>query len=77
MATVSFSSSTYRDDEGNGNIQISIMRSGATDNVAIVLITTDNFQGTASGMLVYMYMQIIMHSYCILVWNNCKLMSIY
>ena len=51
MATVSFSSQTYRTGEKGGNKQVEIVRSGAIDTEAIVLFGTDSFQGTAAGMM--------------------------
>lgn len=49
MATVSFSSATYQYDEGAGDVQITVTRSGNIASEAIVLVASDNFQGTATG----------------------------
>ena len=48
-ATVSFSSSTYTVSESAGTLQVSIARSGAVDTIAVVLVASDAFEGTASG----------------------------
>ena len=49
MATVSFTSATYQYDEGAGDVQLTITRSGNIESKAIVLVASDNFQGTAAG----------------------------
>ena len=49
MATVSFSAATYSAVENEGMISISITRSGDTESVAVVLVATETFQGSASG----------------------------
>ena len=51
MATVSFSSATYQYGEGTGDVHITITRSGNTDSIAIVLVASDHFQGTAAGII--------------------------
>ena len=50
MATVSFSLATYQYDEGAGDVQITITRSGNIASEAIVLVVSDDFQGTAAGI---------------------------
>ena len=49
VATVSFSSATYEYDEGVGDVQIIVTRSGNIESKATVLVASDNFQGTAAG----------------------------
>lgn len=49
MATVSFSAATYTTVENEGMISISITRGGDTESVAVILVATDIFQGSASG----------------------------
>lgn len=49
VATVSFSAATYTIVENEGMVSISITRGGDTDSVAVVLVATDIFQGSASG----------------------------
>lgn len=46
---MSFSSNTYRFAESIGTAEVLLTRSGNEDNLAIVLVATDDFQGTASG----------------------------
>ena len=57
MATVSFAEESYRVSEGTGTLVINITRSGDTDIAATVLVATDNFEGTASGMQACNYVQ--------------------
>jgi len=49
VATVSFSAPTYTAVENEGMISISITRGGDTESVAVVLVATEIFQGSASG----------------------------
>ena len=49
MATVSFSAATYSTVENEGMISILITRGGDTESVAVVLVATEIFQGSASG----------------------------
>ena len=49
VATVSFSSTIYKYAEGTGGAQVTVTRSGNTEAIAIVLVASDNFQGTAAG----------------------------
>ena len=49
VATVSFAAASYRVSEGAERLDVSITRSGNTENLADVLVATENFQGTASG----------------------------
>lgn len=49
VATVSFSAPTYTAVENEGKISILITRGGDTESVAVVLVATEIFQGSASG----------------------------
>ena len=49
VATVSFSSSTYTVSESAGTLQVTVTRSGATDTMVVVLVTSDTFEGNATG----------------------------
>ena len=49
VASVSFDSRNYVVLEAEGSLQINITRSGNTATLSVVLVATDNFQGTASG----------------------------
>lgn len=49
VATVSFSAPTYTAVENEGMISILITRGGDTESVAVVLVATEIFQGSASG----------------------------
>lgn len=49
MATVSFESESYRVSERQPRLRINITRSGNLQNTSVVLVATDDFQGTASG----------------------------
>ena len=49
VATVSFAAASYRVSEGVERLDINVTRSGNTENLANVLVATENFQGTASG----------------------------
>ena len=50
VSTVSFEDESYRVSEGAGMLTVNVTRSGDTDILATVLVATDNFVGTASGM---------------------------
>ena len=50
VATVSFSSATYQYSEGIGDVHITITRSGNRESIAIILVASDHFQGTAAGI---------------------------
>ncbi len=64
VATVSFQESTYQISEGMESIQISLTRSGNLKNTSVVLVATDNFQGSASGNLYYNSHHHYYHHYC-------------
>ena len=49
VATVSFSASTYRTNEGAGRVQVTVTRSGNRETLAVVSVSSDSFQGTAAG----------------------------
>ena len=49
VATVSFSSSTYRINEDAGRVQVIVTRSGNQETTAVVSVSSDSFQGTAAG----------------------------
>lgn len=49
MATVSFSSATYRNNEGAGRVEVTVTRSGNQETLAVVSVASDSFQGTAAG----------------------------
>ena len=49
VATVSFSASTYRINEGAGRVQVNVTRSGNRETLAVVSVSSDSFQGTAAG----------------------------
>ena len=51
MATVSFSSNTYQFVEGIGAANLSVIREGNEENLAVVLVASENSQGTASGIM--------------------------
>ena len=50
VATVSFSAANYSIGEDGGAINVSIIRGGDIQRLAVVLVATDIFQGSASGM---------------------------
>ena len=49
MATISFSSDMYLYGEGIGAAQVTVTRSGNVDTLAVVLVASNRFQGTAAG----------------------------
>ena len=51
MAKVKFAATKYAVNEGIGRLNVVILRSGNIDVNVIVLVATDNFQGSASGLL--------------------------
>ena len=53
MAAVSFSKSSYSVEENGLELKVSIVRSGDTERVAVVLVTSEKYVGTASGMHYY------------------------
>ena len=68
MATVSFSSATYQYEEGAGDVQITVTRSGNIESKAIVLVASDDFQGTAAGWYSYYIYRVFYHekhNFCI------------
>ena len=50
VGTVSFSSSAYTVSESAGTLLVAIIRSGAVNTTAVVLLTSDVAEGTASGL---------------------------
>ena len=51
VATVSFVTSSYMISERQSSLQVNITRSGNLQNTSVVLVASDDFQGTASGKL--------------------------
>ncbi len=49
MATVSFEEASYKVSERQGTLRVNITRSDNLQNTSVVLVASDNFQGTASG----------------------------
>jgi hypothetical protein len=49
LATVSFKAASYRVSEQEETLQVNITRSGNLQNLSVVLLASDNFQGTASA----------------------------
>lgn len=49
VATVSFDAANFTVVERAGSLRINVTRSGNLQNTSVVLVATDNFQGTASG----------------------------
>ena len=52
VAMVSFTSPNHTVSESVERLDINIIRSGDTEVVAHVLVTTDKLQGTASGIII-------------------------
>ena len=52
MATVSLEAASYSVPERQGVLQINITRSGNLQNTSVILVATDDFQGTASGKVI-------------------------
>ena len=50
VATVGFSSDSYRYNEATGRAQVNVKRSGNEDTLAVVLVASDSSQGTATGI---------------------------
>ena len=51
VATVSFEFASYRVSERQNSLRVNITRAGNLQNTSVVLVASDNFQGTASGKL--------------------------
>lgn len=50
VATVSFEVASYRVSEEETILRVNITRAGNLQNASVVLLASDDFQGTASGM---------------------------
>ena len=66
MATVSLEAASYGVPERQGVLQINITRSGNLQNTSVILVATDDFQGTASGKVI----KILTYSLCNNVSNH-------
>ena len=53
MAVVSFSEASYYIKENGLELKVSIARSGDTERLAVVLVASETFVGTASGKYYY------------------------
>ena len=53
VATVSFSAASYRVSEGAESLELNITRSGDTSILAVVMVASDNLEGTASGLILW------------------------
>ena len=48
---MSFATNSHSVSEGAGTLIVTINRAGNTEVLATVLVVTDNFQGTAAGII--------------------------
>ena len=63
MATISFSSATYRYNKGDGTIELTVTRSGNEETPAVVSVASDSFEGTAAGRIPTLFNSaMLMHS---------------